>query len=165
MQRRKHRIILVVGVFALLAATAAIAAAFSTGSSERHVSKFNGGDPDARVNSSGTIVGEGPLGGFEAYLSASRTYPADVIPPSVAARAEATFEKIAGKDAKTGDPGGKGHKWKLYGPTDDAFQPGVNAFSGAANSTASRITAIAVSPDCDAKHCRVWVGAAGGGVW
>ena len=75
-----------------------------------------------------------------------------MIPPSVADQAEATFEKIAGKDAKNGDPGGKGHKWKLYGPTQDALEPGVLAFSGATNSTASRVTALVVSPDCDAKH-------------
>src|SRR3954451_7703662 len=165
MRGRKHRIIAIVGALVVLAATAVLAGAFSARSSERHVSKFNGGDPDARVNSKGTVIGEGPLGGFEAYLSAARTYPADVIPPSVAAQAEATFAKIAGKDAKTGDPGGKGHKWKLYGPTQDAMEPGVIAFSGATNSTASRVTAIAVSPDCDAKHCRLWVGVSGGGVW
>ena len=85
-----------------------------------------------------------------------------------AAKAEATFEGIAAKDAKAGDPKGKGHKWQLVGPKENATQPGVTAFSGATNNTASRITALAVDPDCGTKgknDCRVWVGAAGGGVW
>src|SRR5439155_8373857 len=44
-------------------------------------------------------------------------------------------------------------------------EPGVIAFSGATNSTASRITTLVASPTCDATHCRVWAGAAGGGIW
>ena len=109
--------------------------------------------------------GDRPPGGLEAYKSASRTYPADVIPPDVVANARATFEGIAAVDAKAGDPGAKGHLWKFYGPTQAAIQPGVTAFSGATNTTASRVTALVVAPDCGAARCRVWVGAAGGGVW
>jgi hypothetical protein len=110
-------------------------------------------------------AGEGPLGGYEAYLSASRTYPANVIPPRVSDDAEATFEAIAAADAKKGDPKGKGHRWKLYGPRTAAIQPGVTAFTGATNQTASRMSAIVVSPECRTNHCRVWATAAGGGVW
>ena len=58
-------------------------------------------------------VGEGPLGGLEAYLSGQRTYPADEIPPAIPLQAGATFEKIAAKDAATGDPKANGHKWSL----------------------------------------------------
>src|SRR5438132_2769842 len=126
--------------------------------------KFAGGDPDAAA-SSATTPGEGPIGGWEAYRSAARTYPADVIPPGVVGNAKATFEGIAAVDAKTGDPGAKGHLWKFYGPTQAAIQPGVTAFSGATNTTASRVTALVVAPDCGAEHCRVWVGVAGGSVW
>ena len=50
-----------------------------------------------------------------------------------------------------------------------ATQPGVTAFSGATNNTASRVTALVVSPDCgskgNGKECTVWVGEAGGGIW
>ena len=163
MGRRTYRVAAAAG---LVLAVALLAGAFRGGGHAGFTSKFAGGEREAAASaSSGTVVGEGPLGGWEAYLAAARTYPANEIPPAVAERAEATFEKIAAKDAKNGDPGGKGHKWKLYGPTEDATQPGVTAFSGATNSTASRVTAIAVSPDCDAKHCRLWVGVSGGGVW
>ena len=115
--------------------------------------------PGLRVNS------------YDAYLAAARTYPANVIPPAIAARAKATFNRIARRDARllrTGrhfawaDDGGQ---WRLYGPRTNAVQPGVLAFTGATNTTASRITALVVSPDCGRNGCQVWAGAAGGGVW
>src|SRR5947207_14640493 len=87
----------------------------STGSGPGFVPKLGPGENAAES------AGEGPLGGYEAYLSASRTYPANVIPPRVADDAEATFAKIAAADAKKGDPKGKGHKWKLYGPRTAAI--------------------------------------------
>jgi hypothetical protein len=158
----------VIGGVAAISAIAAIALAVSSGGTTRphfFISKFASGEREAQTGSRQAKVGEGPLDGFDAYQAAARTYPANVIPPAVSAKAETTFERIAAKDAKSGDPRAKGHQWKLYGPKTDALQPGVTAFSGATNSTASRMTALVASPDCDAKHCRVWAGAAGGGVW
>jgi len=139
-----------------------------------HSSKWVAGDPDSAAakpggaDSAETTPGEGPVGGLEAYLAAQRTYPATVIPPAIAARAETTFEKIAKKDAATGDPKAQGHKWALFGPKTDATQPGVTSFSGATNSTASRVTALLVSPACGSgasDGCRIWAGVSGGGVW
>src|SRR6185312_12303408 len=112
--------------------------------------KLAAGDPDAQGASSRATPGLGPTT-FDAYLAAERAYPAGAISPAIAARAETTFAGIAAKDGKSGDPKGKGHKWQLYGPKHDAVQPGVTAFSGATNSTASRITALVVDPDCGAK--------------
>jgi len=128
------------------------------------VSKFAGGDPDAQATSA-TKPGEGPIGGWEAYKAAARTYPADEIPPAVVQNAKATHQRIALADSETGDPGANGHQWRFYGPKLDAIQPGVTSFSGATNTTASRITAMVVAPDCSAERCRLWVGASGGGVW
>jgi hypothetical protein len=120
-----------------------------------------GGDPDAAMAS----AGEGPTSGLEAYLSAQRTYPANVIPPAIAARAESTFEKIAKNDQKKGDPKGNGHKWEQYGPQRFATEPGVLAFSGATNNTASRTASLVADPDCTASKCRLWAGPVGGGIW
>jgi hypothetical protein len=39
-------------------------------------------DPDAAATRAAATPGEGPIDGYEAYLSAQRTYPANVIPPS-----------------------------------------------------------------------------------
>ena len=168
---RNRRFRLAAGAATLTAAAlTAVALVVVLGGSEheRFASKFAGGDPDAHATGGTATPGEGPTGGWDAYLAASRTYPANVIPPALVQTADGTFEKIADKDAKKGDPGAKGHKWKLYGPKKDATQPGVTAFSGATNSTASRITALVVSPDCGSKgknDCRIWAGASGGGVW
>src|SRR5205807_785599 len=85
---------------------------------EPFVSKFAGRDPDQA--SSATTPGEGPIGGWKAFLAAMRTYPADVIPPAVVENAKTTFERIAVADSNSGDPGAKGHKWNFYGPTQDA---------------------------------------------
>ena len=152
------------GVLAIAAVAVVAQVFFLGGESEGHFGKFAGGDPDSAV----ATPGEAPIGGWEAYLAAARTYPADEIPPSIAVRAETTFEAIATTDAKKGDPKSKGHKWSLYGPTENATQPGVTSFSGATNNTASRTVALIVSPDCGSKgkdDCRIWAGVSGGGVW
>jgi hypothetical protein len=131
---------------------------------EGFVSKFAGGDPDTQA-SSATTPGEGPIGGWEAFRAAARTYPANEIPPAVVQHAKATHQRIALADAEMGDEAGRGHTWNFYGPKVSAIQPGVTAFSGATNTTASRITAMVVAPHCSVERCRLWVGASGGGVW
>ena len=148
----RARVFVVLGGVAAISAIATIALALSSGGAVRP--QFSGklvGERDAAAGNVQATPGEGRADGWDAYMAAARTYPANVIPPAIAARAEATFERLAAKDAKKGDPGAKGHHWKLYGPRKDAMQPGVLAFSGATNSTASRITALVVSPDCSAK--------------
>jgi hypothetical protein len=119
-------------------------------------------------------AGEGPAGGFEAYLSAQRTYPANVISPAIVARAKATFGRIAKRDARLRASLrarhvrsflSNGPKWSLYGPRKYAVQPGVTAFNGATNVTASRTVTLVADPDCSARSCRVWAGTSGGGVW
>jgi hypothetical protein len=118
-----------------------------------------------------TRVGEGRVDGYEAYRSAARTYPANVIPSRVVKRAKLTFSRIAKRDARLARLRARrgfqahGPKWHLYGPTKYAFQPGVTSFSGAANMTASRTVALVADPDCSAHSCRLWAGTSGGGVW
>jgi hypothetical protein len=129
------------------------------------------GDPDAiSINSrtkpgDGPVrgykkPGEGPIGGYEAYKSAARTYPANLIPPSMVQNAKNTFIKIANQ----GDPTSNNF-WQSYGPLQNSIQPGVLSFSGATNATASRDTALVIAPTCVPGNCRLWIGTAGGGVW
>jgi len=135
------------------------------------------GEPDAiSINSrtkpgDGPILGynkggEGPIGGYEAYKSATRTYPANVIPPSMVQNAKKTFNKIATQTAASSSntPTSNNH-WVSYGPIQNSIQPGVLSFSGATTPTASRDTALVIAPTCVAGNCRLWVGTAGGGVW
>ena len=164
MLRTRYRV--AVGAVVIPAALlVALLLAFAGGSGSNavagHISKFAAGDPDSKADTPGL----GP-NGFEAYQAAALAYPANTIPPAIAQRAAATFSAIATEDAKHGDPKGAGRQWKQYGPRQDSTQPGVLAFSGATNSTASRITTLVVSPDCKANgRCRVWAGPAGGGIW
>src|SRR5437773_4306466 len=137
----------------------------------------NAGEPDAiSINSrtkpgDGPILGynkggEGPIGGYEAYKSATRTYPANVIPPSMVQNAKKTFNKIATQTAASSSntPTNNNH-WQSYGPIQNSIQPGVLSFSGATTPTASRDTALVIAPTCAPGNCRLWVGTAGGGVW
>jgi len=157
--------------FVALAAIAAVAAfafvshAVFNGGSKAHkvqVSKF-ASDPDA--NSANATAGEGPAGGFEAYMAAAEAYPATSVTPEQIQTAQDTFAAIASRgDQRFKSAGGK--KWELVSPKTNATEPGVLAFSGDTNTTASRTTALVVDPDCKAKgSCRLWIGAAGGGVW
>src|SRR5437899_4458629 len=123
-------------------------------------------EPDAVFRSARTTPGEGPIGGYEAYKSATRTYPANVIPPSIVQNAKKTFNKIATQTAanSTSSTTNNNH-WLSYGPIQNSVQPGVLSFSGATTATASRDTALVIAPTCAPGNCRLWVGTAGGGVW
>jgi hypothetical protein len=157
--------VLTAGGFLLAGALALFLVLFTgrSSSSGEFVPRFGEPGEDAAE-----VAGEGPTS-YEAYLSAARTYPAQAIPPAVVARAKATFVRIARRDARLAKRGRRfldaGHKWKLYGPRQNATEPGVLSFSGATNDTASRVTALVVDPDCSARRCRLWTGVSGGGVW
>src|SRR5438046_10554412 len=81
------------------------------------------GDPDAILKSARTIPAEGPVGGYEAYKSAARTYPAQVVPPSMVQNAKKTFEKIAKQSAlssnnaaSSNNASDSNNHWQSYGP-------------------------------------------------
>jgi hypothetical protein len=166
MLRTRSRV--VIGAIVIpVALLAALLLAFSGSSggngraASAHFSKSAESDPDSKADTPGL----GPTT-FDAYEAAALAYPANLIPPAIAQRPADTFASLAAADAKKGDPKAKGHHWRLYGPKHDAVQPGVLAFSGATNSTASRVTALVVDPSCGVTHgCRVWAGVAGGGIW
>ena len=54
--------------------------------------------------------------------------------------------------------------WQQVGPTT-GIVPGPNTQNGTPTIVSGRVTAIAVSSTCGTTVCRVWVGAAGGGIW
>jgi hypothetical protein len=66
-----------------------------------------------------------------------------------------------------GQPGtnDNNNSWQAYAPLSTALEPGVLSFSGATDSTASRVTAMVVAPTCKPGNCKLWAGVAGGGVW
>ena len=65
-------------------------------------------------------------------------------------------------------PGGKKNNWQEVGPSGVPASAQVASESTGASAGAiysGRTTAIAISPDCHANNCKIFIGAAGGGVW
>ena len=158
--------------FVALAGIAAIAAfafvshaVFKGGSKARvtQVSKFAAGESES--GGATATAGEGPVGGWDAYLAAADAYPATEVTPEQVQKAEDTFASLASRSNGRGFNSNAGHKWQQVSPKTNATEPGVLAFTGATNTTASRTTAMVVDPDCKANDCQIWVGASGGGVW
>ncbi len=93
----------------------------------------------------------------EAYTN--RAYPGDDIPFSATLNAQQGFAKL--KSLKSKNTVGA---WNLVGPSNAIF-PDILTFSGQQYTTSGRITALAIAPNCSGNGCRLWVAAAGGGVW
>lgn len=95
----------------------------------------------------------------EAY--SNRAYPLAEIPFQATLNAQADFAKVKSRSNRGKQTPGS---WLSLGPTQ-AIMPGILTFTGAQYITSGRITALAIRPNCDHSNCRLYVGAAGGGVW
>jgi hypothetical protein len=105
-------------------------------------------------------TGEGPSGAAEeSFLE--RAYPATDIPFQATLNAVNAWSTLQGKSNKGKNTVGQ---WTLAGPST-ANVPGTLSFSGADYTTSGRVTGLAIDPACSKKNCRVWVAAAGGGIW
>ena len=65
-------------------------------------------------------------------------------------------------------PGGKKANWQEIGPSGipaSALVASESTGASAGTTYSGRTTAIALSPDCRAGNCKIFIGAAGGGVW
>jgi hypothetical protein len=102
---------------------------------------------------------------------AKRAYPATDIPFSATLNARAAFENIQNRTAaattsaaSTSAASPSDSTWTLIGPSR-AVDPSILTFTGTEYFTSGRITALAIAPTCTPGNCRVWVAAAGGGIW
>ena len=109
---------------------------------------------------------DGP-GSADAERFLARAFPDDDIP---LARLEAERSAAARLKGKA-FPSGKGRPgtWVAIGPST-ALYPFTEFRSSSgyvpnAYVAGGRATAVAISPTCDQGHCRLWVFAAGGGLW
>jgi hypothetical protein len=92
----------------------------------------------------------------------NRAGPAPYVPFELTRKAHAAWGNVRARAVgKTATALGS---WTLAGPSTAPF-PDVLTFSGAAYTTSGRITALAVDPSCNARRCRAWAAAAGGGIW
>jgi len=104
----------------------------------------------------GRDLDDGPQSAAEAMF-ANRAYPDNDVPADAHNRARATFEAIAAN-------GARGGPWEIIGP-NRARYPGLLTYTGKDYVTSGRVTALAIAPTCRPESCRLWVAAAGGGVW
>src|SRR5262245_33655306 len=97
---------------------------------------------------------------------AKRAYPATDVPFSATLNARAAFGNIQNRTAAamTSAASPSEPKWTLIGPIR-AVEPSILTFTGTEYFTSGRITALAIAPTCTPGNCRVWVAAAGGGIW
>ena len=93
-------------------------------------------------------------------LRAFKAIPTE--PAPTAYRSKAAFEHAAH---------GAGHRWHALGPTtpnvagtnSQFFDPAT--LTGPKTQESGRVTALAIDPACAPGACRMWVAAAGGGIW
>jgi hypothetical protein len=149
-------------VVALIAVNASsLLSAGKSGGTTRAVMKFRQHDAGELGNKM-AMPGPERLGGpllaaEEDY--ANRAYPAVDIPMSATLSALNAWKNVKSQKGKN-----KAGNWTLAGPSK-ADYPDVLTYSGANYTASGRVTALAIDPSCSKSKCRVWVGAAGGGVW
>ena len=102
------------------------------------------------------------LDGPEQEAYDNRAYPSAFISAAqrlTAANAAAAIGKL---------PGGKATNWQPLGPFGvpaSALVASESTGGFAPNIFSGRTTAIAIAPNCHATDCKIFIGAAGGGVW
>ncbi|HJT46373.1 MAG TPA: hypothetical protein VJ721_08905, partial [Chthoniobacterales bacterium] len=115
--------------------------------------------------------------------AALRAFPADETPFTAQLNAITSFKRFMASSAvNTGTSGvdsglskksKKSHpeaprfnSWSPTGPFVSSF-PSILTFSGAPQLTSGRVTAMALDTHnaCNSSSCRLWIGAAGGGIW
>jgi len=88
---------------------------------------------------------------------ANRAYPASDVPFKLTRNAQNAWASARSLAPSAG-------AWTLIGPSGGLF-PDILTFSGRQYITSGRITALAIAPTCTINDCKLWVAAAGGGVW
>jgi hypothetical protein len=119
-----------------------------------------------KVTRPGVSRDKGPLGAALQKFSL-RAYPAADVPSEATLNAIAAFKKLKAQGPAArpvGTAPTAPAQWQLIGPSN-AVDPAILTFSGAQYITSGRITALAIAPTCTTTVCRIYVAAAGGGVW
>ncbi len=111
--------------------------------------------------------GEGNLTSAWQEAYDNRAYPSTDVAYEQSNGASLSFQAL------NQQKGNKGASWKELGPYTPNV-PGPVTYTGRATQNSGRVTALAVSAKCGVNDdqerdnediCRVWVGAAGGGIW
>jgi hypothetical protein len=101
---------------------------------------------------------------YEREKYAHRAYPLKRIPVEFTHMAQQHFARVE-SETERGERGERLHsEWVSLGPTE-ALYPAVLGRTGVSYVASGRITALAVGNTCTERRCRLYVGAAGGGIW
>jgi hypothetical protein len=153
-------VLLVAAGAAFLAARFTQTGASSAKKTGLALNKFSTGDPDASAQDKAGIANEGPNSTYEAQQEAQRAYPAESVPTAATANSISTFSSLKTHGKGKGD-------WQPIGPSQAKYPAVLDQFlAGGKPYTASgRVTALAIG-GCKKQHkCRLYLGAAGGGIW
>jgi hypothetical protein len=160
-----RRKLLAVAAVIAAAAGAALLAALLTGSAPvaavrgAPVGAWAKGEPESLADKAG-IANEGPSGTYEAQQEALRAYPADVVPFVATQNSVSTFTSFKHRGRGPGT-------WVSIGPSIAKYPAVLDQFLAGGNdyNASGRVTAIALGPCTKNDRCKLYVGAAGGGVW
>jgi hypothetical protein len=169
MRRAYRRPALVLGLIMIAAVLVAIGTGVSRGPQHVSINKAKlFSDPDRFSARSRSVAGEKGAtkshegvrspGGLEEQQFENRAYPASTVKVKWQQGAAASFGSIRNRGAD-----GSG-SWQLAGPQTSVVPTLLNRTNSDAN-VSGRVTAMAIDSTCTASQCRVWVAAAGGGVW
>ncbi|WP_406423494.1 glycoside hydrolase [Streptomyces sp. NBC_00873] len=176
MTRRRRQLLaaLVAGILAILAC---VVATYPSGTAAQvalgqDLDKLHRADPGDPLEE-GSESGEEGEGGEENPGSAAqaafrqRAYPGDTITVAQMNGARAAYRTAKGRPLPTG----KGQKgtWVTVGPKEAVYPyaPYRDSSSYLPNEyvAGGRTTAVAISPTCVPGRCKMWITAAGGGIW
>src|SRR6266487_5308049 len=164
LRTRRSRIVLA-AVVVLAVAAAAIAATFALRENDKwehpNAHALFKGDPDQQSKDTPTSSLATPAS-YQAQQIAALAYPANALKASLLNK-ESAFYNNSVKGRSAAQTGG----WQEIGPTT-ATQPAVLNFFDFQSSdfqVSGRVTAMAVAPDCNLRSCKLWIAAAGGGIW
>ena len=162
MQRFKSRRPLV--ALALVVVVAAGLAAFGAAQhrgSLPNKPRYLKSDPDAR-----TVVGKahnlGNPTSQEEQQIAALAYPSNSLTAAALTNESTYFNNSVRARSHV-----RTNSWRLVGPTTATVPAVLNVFDNQAADfgVSGRVTAIAVDSKCNLSSCRVWMAAAGGGIW
>jgi len=146
-------------VLVLIAVAAAVAVLLATGSSSTSSrSSLTLGHFNAVHEGSGSNQGEGGEAAAEAYTD--RAYPAAAVSIDQIQTAIGADNAIQNRNVADST-----NTWDFLGPnTLNVDRLGTQAFLQPTQ-WSGRVTAVAIDPKCRPTQCRIYVAAAGGGVW
>jgi hypothetical protein len=122
--------------------------------------EYNDSNPNSPANG-----GSGDANGANQEAYDNTAYPATSVGYAQTINAANSYQSVLNRQAALNTHAlTASQSWQQIGPIQDAVAPQVT-YTGRATTNSGRVTAIVVANDCTVAFCRVWIGAAGGGIW